>query len=76
MVVEIRKDALYRPGDLVEVLNLNLRTIQKLLASGRLPGRKIGGRWYTRGGDLLAMAGNDHDAIADDPGAEGGQRDD
>ena len=76
MVVEIRKDALYRPGDLVAVLNLNLRTIQKMLKSGTLPGCKIGGRWYTRGGDLLAMAGNDHDAIADDPGAEGGQRDD
>ena len=75
MVIEIKSDALYRPNDLVEVLSLNLRTIQKLLASGRLPGRKIGGRWYTRGGDLLAMAGNDHDAAADDPGTEGGQGD-
>lgn len=75
MVVEIKSDALYRPGDLVEVLSLNLRTIQKMLKAGTLPGRKIGGRWYTLGGDLLAMAqgGSDRDAAADDPGMEGGQ---
>ena len=73
MIVEIKSDALYRPGDLAEVLSLNLRTIQKMLKSGTLPGCKIGGRWYTRGGDLLAMAGNDHDAAADEPGAEGGR---
>ena len=73
MVVEIKSEALYKPGDLAEVLSLNLRTIQKMLKAGTLPGRKIGGRWYTRGGDLLAMAGNDHDAAADDPGARGGQ---
>ena len=76
MSMEIKANVLYTPTDLAEILGFDRRTVQKMLAEGKLPGFKIGRRrWFTRGRDLLAMAqqGSDRDAAADDPGAGGGQ---
>lgn len=37
---------LLSPKDVQRLTNLNLQHIRRLLASGHLPGIKIGARWY------------------------------
>ena len=75
MSIEIRENALYTPHEVAGILSLSLQTVQRMLKVGTLPGFRIGKRrWYVRGGDLLAMAGNDSDAAAKLAG-EGGQGD-
>jgi excisionase family DNA binding protein len=49
------KDDLLRPEDLAELLGWNVGSVRHALLAGRLPGAKIGRRWYTRRSDLDAM---------------------
>lgn len=39
---------------LAPVLRLSVRGVRALLRSGRLPGRRLGRRWYVARADLLA----------------------
>jgi hypothetical protein len=51
--MHIDRDALYSLADLSEMAGLSLRTLQRLIAKGDLPVRRLGSRVYVRGVDLL-----------------------
>ena len=54
VVMRIERDGLYTLQELSEVLGVSLRTLQRLVAGGDLPARKLGRRVMVRGDDLLA----------------------
>ena len=37
----------FTPKDLADILNMNVKTVQRKLHSGEIPGKKIGGVWRT-----------------------------
>jgi excisionase family DNA binding protein len=51
--MRIDRDSLYTLGEAAELLGLSLRTLQRALARGELPTRKLGGTRFVRGVDLL-----------------------
>jgi hypothetical protein len=51
--MHIDRDALYSLAELSEMSGLSLRTLQRLIAKGDLPVRRLGSRVYVRGCDLL-----------------------
>lgn len=44
-----------RPDDVSELLDLHLNTIYRLLQSGELPARKVGGSWRIYKKDLIGF---------------------
>ncbi len=42
------------PAEAADLLGLSLRTVMRHLASGTIPGKKLGGRWRIRRVDLDA----------------------
>jgi excisionase family DNA binding protein len=61
---------LLRPSEVAGLLAVDSRTIQRLIASGRLPALRVGSRWRIRPDDLTAyLAAATEARSADGPGA-------
>jgi len=59
MPITLGKNIYYSPGEVGEIMGLHVITIRNLMRTGKLPGAKLGGRWYILEENLIkALSGN------------------
>lgn len=52
-MIQIGDLKLYDVDDLVRIMGMNIQTVRKLIAEGKIPAKKHGRRWYVSEAHLL-----------------------